>query len=105
LGVLDLVDLAFGQPSRITASVYAGRTGVINVEREAQMSGRSHDKGVLILTGYLGERFAQQQPFALSASVCFEQSYEGVDGDSASSTELYALLSSLAELPLTSRWP
>ncbi|MHB1131483.1 MAG: Lon protease family protein [Chloroflexota bacterium] len=100
LAVYDLGDLAFGQPTRITARVYAGRSGVVNIEREAQLSGRSHDKGVLIITGYLGSRFAQKQPLSLSASLCFEQSYDGVDGDSASSTELYALLSSLAELPI-----
>ena len=77
-----------------------GRGGIVNIERESKLSGKSHDKGVLILSGYLGGKFAQQHPLSVSASVCFEQSYDGVDGDSASSTELYAILSSLAELPI-----
>jgi predicted ATP-dependent protease len=77
-----------------------GRSGVINIERESQLSGRIHDKGVLILNGYLGWKYAQQRPLSLSASLCFEQSYEGVEGDSASSTELYALLSSLSGVPI-----
>jgi lon-related putative ATP-dependent protease len=100
LAVLELGDYAFGRPSRITASTFQGRAGIINIEREAKLSGRTHDKGVLILTGFLGGRYAQDKPLSLSASIAFEQSYEGVDGDSASSTELYALLSSLAELPI-----
>ncbi len=100
LAVYDLGDFSFGRPSRITARTYAGRSGVINIEREAQLSGRIHDKGVLILSGYLGYKFAQGMPLALSASLSFEQSYEGVDGDSASSTELYAILSSLADAPI-----
>lgn len=100
LAVYDLGDIAFGQPSRITARTFAGRGGVVNIEREARLSGKTHDKGVLILTGYLGSRFAQNQPLSLSASLCFEQSYEGIDGDSASSTELYAILSSLSHLPI-----
>jgi predicted ATP-dependent protease len=100
LAVLELGDYAFGRPSRITASTFQGRAGVINIEREAKLSGRIHDKGVLILTGFLGGRYAQDKPLSLSASIAFEQSYEGVEGDSASSTELYALLSSLSELPI-----
>ncbi len=100
LVVYDLGDFSFGRPSRITAKTFAGRRGVINIEREAQLSGRIHDKGILILTGYLGWRFAQNKPLSLSASLSFEQSYEGMDGDSASSTELYAILSSLADLPI-----
>lgn len=100
LAVYDLGDFAFGRPSRITAQTFAGRRGIINIERESQLSGRIHDKGVLILSGYLGSRYAQQRPLALSASVCFEQSYDGVEGDSASSTELYAILSSLSGLPI-----
>jgi len=100
LAVLELGDYAFGRPSRITCSSYQGRAGVINIEREARLSGRTHDKGMLILTGFLGGRFAQDKPLSLSASIAFEQSYEGIDGDSASSTELYALLSSLANLPI-----
>ncbi|MGE5603926.1 MAG: Lon protease family protein [Nitrososphaerales archaeon] len=100
LAVLDLGDYAFGKPSRITATTFQGRSGVINIEREARMSGKIHDKGVLILAGFLGGRYAQDKPLSLSASITFEQSYEGVDGDSASSTELYVLMSSLAELPI-----
>lgn len=100
LAVLELGDYAFGRPTRITARTYQGRGGVINIEREARLSGRTHDKGILILSGFLGGRFAQDKPLSLSASVAFEQSYDGIDGDSASSTELYALLSSLADLPL-----
>jgi lon-related putative ATP-dependent protease len=100
LAVLELGDYAFGRPNRITASTFQGRGGVINIEREAKLSGRIHDKGVLILSGFLGGRYAQDKPLSLSASIAFEQSYEGVEGDSASSTELYALLSSLADLPI-----
>jgi lon-related putative ATP-dependent protease len=100
LAVLDLGDAAFGRPSRITATTFQGRAGIINIERESRMSGRIHDKGVLILSGFLGGRYAQDKPLSLSASITFEQSYEGVDGDSASSVELYALMSSLARLPI-----
>jgi len=100
LAVLELGDYAFGKPTRITARTFQGRAGVINIEREARLSGRIHDKGVLILAGFLGGRYAQDKPLSLSASIAFEQSYEGVDGDSASSTELYALLSSLADLSI-----
>ena len=100
LAVFQIGDLSFGRPSRITAETFMGRKGIINIEREAGLSGNTHDKGVLILSGYLGRTFAQGQPLALSASITFEQSYSGVDGDSASSTELYAVLSSLADVPL-----
>ena len=100
LAVYDLGIFSFGRPSRITAKSFFGRRGVINIERESQLSGRIHDKGVLILSGYLGWRYAQDKPLSLSASLCFEQSYTGVEGDSASSTELYAILSSLSELPI-----
>ena len=100
LSIYSLGDITFGKPSRITAKTFLGRRGVINIERESQLSGRIHDKGVLILGGYLGWRYAQEQPLSLSASLCFEQSYEGVEGDSASSTELYAILSSLSEVPI-----
>jgi predicted ATP-dependent protease len=79
---------------------YAGEKGIVNIEREVEMSGSIHDKGVLILTGYLGDKFAQDFPLTISASICFEQLYDGIEGDSASSTELYALLSSLAEVPI-----
>ncbi|MCH8989537.1 MAG: AAA family ATPase [Chloroflexi bacterium] len=100
LAVYDLGDFSFGRPTRITAQTFAGREGFINIEREASMSGRTHDKGVLILSGYLGAKFGQDRPLTLSASLCFEQSYDGVDGDSASSTEIYAIASSLSGLPL-----
>jgi predicted ATP-dependent protease len=100
LAVYQLGDFSFGKPSRITVKTFMGRGGIVNIERESKLSGKSHDKGVLILAGYLGGNFAQQWPLSVSASVCFEQSYDGVDGDSASSTELYAILSSLAELPI-----
>lgn len=100
LAVYQLGDFSFGKPSRITAKTFMGRGGVINIERESKLSGRTHDKGVLILSGYLGGKYAQERPLSLSSSVCFEQSYDGVDGDSASSTELYAILSSLSEIPV-----
>ncbi|HWH76290.1 MAG TPA: ATP-binding protein [Candidatus Binatus sp.] len=100
LAVYQMGDFSFGKPSRITAKTFMGRGGIVNIERESKMSGRSHDKGVLILGGYLGGKYAQQTPLSLSSSVCFEQSYDGVDGDSASSTELYSILSSLAEVPI-----
>jgi len=100
LAVYSLGDYMFGKPSRITASTSMGRAGVINIERESDMSGNTHDKGVLILGGYLRKKYAQDKPLTMSASIAFEQSYSGVDGDSASSTEIYALLSSLAEVPI-----
>jgi predicted ATP-dependent protease len=100
LAIIDLGDIRFGKPSRITAKTYVGKSGVTDIERESRMSGKIYDKGVLILSGYLGAQYAQQRPLSLAASVCFEQSYEGVDGDSASSTELYALLSSLSGIPI-----
>ena len=100
LSVLNLGDISFGQPNRITASISLGRDGVIDIEREAEMSGPIHTKGVLILSGYLAEKFVQEKPLSLSARLVFEQSYSGVEGDSASSTELYALLSSLSGLPI-----
>jgi lon-related putative ATP-dependent protease len=100
LSVYQLGETEFGRPSRITAKTAVGRSGVINIEREASMSGPTHNKGVLILGGYLRAQYAQNKPLVLSASIAFEQSYSGVDGDSASSTEIYAILSSLANLPL-----
>lgn len=100
LAVFDLGDHRFGKPTRITVETGVGRTGLINIEREADMSGRTHSKGVLILEGYLRRMYAQDKPITMSASICFEQSYSGVDGDSASSTEIYALLSSLSGIPL-----
>ena len=92
LAVYQIGDIAFGRPSRITAETFMGKAGVINIEREAKLSGKTHDKGVLILSGYLGRTFAQHFPLSLSISITFEQSYGGIDGDSASSTELYAIL-------------
>jgi len=100
LSVYDMGQFAFGKPTRITAKTAVGRVGVINIEREADLSGPTHNKGVLILGGYLRSKYAQNKPFSLSASIAFEQSYSGVDGDSASSTEVYAILSSLSKLPL-----
>jgi len=100
LSVYNLGDYAFGKPSRITAKVAMGKAGIINIEREAELSGPTHNKGVLILAGYLRGKYAQDKPLAMSASICFEQSYGGVDGDSASSTEVYSLLSSLAGISL-----
>lgn len=100
LAVLQLGDYMFGRPSRVTASVAMGQAGIVNIERESRLSGSIHDKGLLILSGYLRNRYGQDKPLTLSASLCFEQSYSGIEGDSASSTELYALLSRLADLPV-----
>ncbi|MFW6013466.1 MAG: Lon protease family protein, partial [Candidatus Bipolaricaulota bacterium] len=100
LSVLDSGDFAFGRPSRITANVYAGKEGVVNIDREADLSGSSHTKGVMILKGFLGEKFAYDKPLSLTANLTFEQTYAKVDGDSASSTELYAILSSLSGIPI-----
>lgn len=100
LTIMNVGDYTFGKPVKITANTYTGKNGIINIEREVSLSGSSHSKGILILSGYLGEMFAQDMPLSLTASICFEQLYSGVDGDSASSTELYALLSSLSEIPI-----
>lgn len=100
LTIMNVGDYTFGKPVKITANTYTGKNGIINIEREVALSGSSHSKGILILSGYLGEMFAQDMPLSLTASICFEQLYSGVDGDSASSTELYALLSSLSEIPI-----
>jgi len=100
LAVYQIGELSFGRPARITAETYMGKQGVVNIEREAKLSGSTHDKGVLILSGYLGRTFAQNYPLSLSISITFEQSYYGIDGDSASSTELYAIISSLADIPV-----
>jgi len=96
LTVLDIGDYCFGKPTRITANTFMGEKGIVNIEREVEMSGTSHTKGVLILSGYIGQKYAQDIPLSLTASLCFEQLYSGVDGDSASSAELYAILSSLS---------
>lgn len=100
LTVLSIGDYSFGKPAKITANTYTGKSGIINIEREVELSGSTHSKGVYILSGYLGEMFAQDIPLSLTASICFEQLYNGVDGDSASSTELYAILSSLSGVPI-----
>lgn len=100
ISVLPLGDYSFGSPARITARTYVGSEGLINIDRESKLGGRIHNKGAMILAGYLGGAFAQDAPLALSASITFEQLYEEVEGDSASSAELYALLSSLADIPI-----
>ena len=100
LTVMSIGDYSFGKPVRITVNTYTGKKGIIDIEREVELSGSSHSKGILILNGYLGEKFAKDMPLSLTASICFEQLYNGVDGDSASSTELYALLSNLAGVPI-----
>lgn len=100
LAVYSMGDHMFGKPSRITAVTSLGKEGIINIEREADLSGPTHNKGMLILSGWLRRQFAQDKPLSLAASIAFEQSYGGIDGDSASSTELYALLSSLSGKPL-----
>ena len=101
LAVLDTYDYAFAKPSRVTATTYVGKSGIINIEKEAKMSGNVHDKGVQVLIGYLGGTYAKEFPLSISCRICFEQNYNGIDGDSASSTELYAILSSIAELPIS----
>jgi lon-related putative ATP-dependent protease len=100
IALYDLAGISFGVPVRITVRTYAGRRGVVNIDREVELSGAIHDKGALILVGYLGGRYAQRQTLGLSASITFEQSYDEIDGDSASSAELYALLSSLSGCPI-----
>ncbi|MDB8806060.1 Lon protease family protein [Romboutsia sp. 1001216sp1] len=100
LAVMGTGEYSFGKPSKITASTYRGRHGVINIEREIKQSGSIHDKGVLILSGYLGERYGKERPLSITTSITFEQNYSGVDGDSASSTELYAIISSIADIPI-----
>ncbi|RLD07722.1 MAG: ATP-dependent protease [Chloroflexota bacterium] len=100
LSVLSIGEYAFGNPSRVTAASYPGDDGIVNIEREADLSGPTHTKGVLILSGFLGQRYARKNPLSLTASLAFEQSYGGVDGDSASAAELYALLSSIGNIPL-----
>ncbi len=100
LAVLDLGDYSFGKPSRITARTYTGKAGVVNIERETKMSGKIHEKAMLIISHYLGSRYATKKPISLSASITFEQLYDMVEGDSATCAELYALLSSIANVPL-----
>jgi len=100
LAVYNMGDYAFGKPSRITCETFMGNEGIVNIDRRVKLSGNIHDKGVLILSGFLGRKFAQNKPLSLSASIVFEQSYEMIDGDSASAAELITLLSSLAEIPI-----
>jgi lon-related putative ATP-dependent protease len=100
LSVIDLGDYRFGVPSRITAKTYAGRAGIVNIERETKMSGRIHEKAILILTAYLGGKYAIKQSLSLTASLTFEQLYGGVEGDSATCAEVYALLSSISGVPI-----
>ncbi len=100
LAVFSLGDYSFGKPSRITVNTFMGEEGLINIERKVKLSGATYDKGILILAGYLGGKFAKDRPLSLSASICFEQSYNEIDGDSASSTELYAILSALSGIPI-----
>jgi len=100
LAVLSMGDYGFGKPSKITASVGVGKKGIIDIEREAQMGGPTHTKGVLILSGYLNGKYAQKTPLSMTARLVFEQNYSGVDGDSASSTELYSILSALSGIPI-----
>lgn len=100
LSVYSLGDYSFGKPSRITVRTYPGKEGLINIDREAKLSGRIYNKAVLILSGYLSGRYAMEKPLSLSASICFEQSYGEVEGDSASAAEVAAVLSSIAEIPV-----
>lgn len=100
LSVYNLGDYSFGRPSKITAEVSVGRSGIINIEREADLSGKTHNKGVLIIGGYLRGKYAQNRALSMSASIAFEQSYSGIDGDSASAAEVFVILSELANLPL-----
>ena len=100
LAVMQVGESVFGKPSRITASSYKGRYGILNIEREVAHSGSIHDKGVLILNGYIGNRYAKEDIPAMTTSITFEQNYSGIDGDSASSTELYVIISSIAGIPI-----
>jgi lon-related putative ATP-dependent protease len=100
LAVYSYGDMIFGKPSRITATTFQGKAGIINVEREARLSGNIYNKAVLIISGYLGAHYAQEKPLSLSVSLCFEQSYSSIDGDSASAAELLAILSSIADIPI-----
>ena len=100
LAVMGTRDAVFGIPTKITAQTFVGKSGIMNIERETAMSGQIHNKGMLILTGFLSGEFAKDKPIPLSASITFEQTYNPIDGDSASSTELYVLLSSLSDVPI-----
>lgn len=100
LAVMETGEYSFGKPARITASSYKGESGIINVEREIKRSGATHDKGVLILSAYIGDRYAKEEALSVNTSITFEQNYSGIDGDSASSTELYVILSSIGQIPI-----
>ncbi len=100
LVVMGTGEHSFGKPTRITVSTYRGKSGIINIEREVAKSGPIHSKGVYVLSGYLGSRYAQERPISLTVSISFEQNYSMIDGDSASSTELYGILSSIANVPI-----
>lgn len=100
LAVLDFGSYSFGKPTKITATTYVGKAGIVNIEKEAEMSGNIHDKGIQVIIGYLGQKYANEFPLSLSCRVCFEQNYNGIDGDSASSTELYAIISSLSDIAI-----
>lgn len=100
LAIVQTDRVAFGLPARISARTFAGSAGITNIERETEMSGSTHTKGVLTLAGYLGGNFAREEPLGLSAQITFEQNYGGIEGDNASSAELYALLSSLSGIPV-----
>jgi len=101
LAVIDTGGYIFAKPTKITATTYMGKAGIVNIEKEAEMSGSIHNKGMQVLIGYLGQTYAQEFPLSLSCRICFEQNYSGIDGDSASSTELYAVLSSVSGLPIS----
>jgi predicted ATP-dependent protease len=100
LAVMGTRDSSFGIPTKITAQTFVGKSGIMNIEREAALSGQFHNKGHMILNGFLAGQFAKNKPITLSANIAFEQTYSRIDGDSASSTELYVLLSSLAGVPI-----
>ncbi|MCC8097364.1 MAG: AAA family ATPase [Eubacterium sp.] len=100
LSVIEAYGCTFGKPSRITATTYMGKAGIVNIEKESELSGEIHTKGVNVISGYLGNKYARDFPLSFSCRLCFEQNYGGIDGDSASSTEIYAILSGLSELPL-----
>jgi predicted ATP-dependent protease len=100
LTVIDMVDYTFGHPVRISANVYMGEEGVVNIEREVKLTGPIHNKGLLTLSSYLGRMYASDMPISVTARIAFEQTYGGIEGDSASSTELYCLLSALSGIPL-----
>jgi predicted ATP-dependent protease len=100
LSVIDMGDFAFAQPSRVTASVHVGEGGVVDIEREVELGGPIHSKGVFILSAYLSARYAHKKPLSMNASITFEQSYGMIDGDSASVAELCALLSAIGDIPI-----